>query len=84
MQKYAYVIHDNYIIMNIYVYFLGIVFGNYDPQWKLQRHTSMIVLRSLGYGKNVIQEKICIEANELCQSLEQKPETNIDIYDEIR
>ena len=63
---------------------IGIVFGDYGPQWKLQRHTSMTVLRSLGYGKNIIQQKISHEAKELCQSLESKLECNVDISDEIR
>ena len=46
----------------------GVVFGDYDEQQKLQRHASMVVLRSLGYGKKSIENKILEEADHLVAS----------------
>ena len=46
----------------------GIVFSDYDEQLKLQRNTSMVVLRSLGYGKKSIESKIIEEADHLVEA----------------
>ncbi len=43
----------------------GIVFNDYDEQLRLQRNVSMVVLRSLGYGKKSTQNKIIEEADHL-------------------
>ena len=40
----------------------GVAFSDFDEQLKLQRNTSMVVLRSLGYGKKSIENKIIEEA----------------------
>ena len=46
----------------------GVAFGDYEEQQKLQRNTSMVVLRSLGYGKKSIENKILEEADHLVAS----------------
>ena len=47
---------------------LGVVFSDYDEQLKLQRNTSMVVLRSLGYGRKSTENKIIEEAEHLSES----------------
>lgn len=47
----------------------GIVFSDYDEQLKLQRNASMVVLRSLGYGKKSIENKIIEEAEHLTSAI---------------
>ena len=42
--------------------YVGIVFSDYHEQLKLQRNASMVVLRSLGYGKKSVENKIIEEA----------------------
>ena len=48
----------------------GVVFGDYEEQQKLQRNTSMVVLRSLGYGKKSIENKILEEVDHLVASFQ--------------
>ena len=48
-----------------HILFLGVVFSDYDDQLKLQRNISMVALRSLGYGKKSIENKIIEEAEHL-------------------
>ena len=62
----------------------GIVFGDYDEQWKLQRHTSMMILRNLGYGRNRLQEIITEETEELCKLISNKEGKVFDICDMIK
>ena len=57
----------------------GIVFGDYNEQWKLQRNISMVILRNLGYGKNRLQEIITEEAEELCNTITRKEGEILDI-----
>ena len=53
------------MILRLYYIFLGIVFSDYHEQLKLQRNTSMVALRSLGYGKKSTENKITEEAEYL-------------------
>ena len=46
----------------------GILFGDYDEQLKLQKNISMVVLRSLGYGKKSVENKILDEADHLVEA----------------
>ena len=46
----------------------GIVFNYYDGKLKLQRNTSMVMLRSLGYGKKSIESNIVEEADHLIEA----------------
>ena len=50
--------------------YIGIAFSDYDDQLKLQRSISMVVLRSLGYGKKSIENKIMEEAEHLISAFE--------------
>ena len=45
--------------------FTGIADHTYSPEWKAQRHMSMTLLRSIGYGQSTTEEKILQE----CQVL---------------
>ena len=56
--------NSNQIIWNDY-FRTGIVFNEFDDQFKVQRNLSMVVLRSLGYGKKSIEHKICQETQHL-------------------
>ena len=60
-----YAVSNTFIIFEMYFFPTGIVFSDYDEQLKLQRNISMVALRSLGYGKKSIENKIIEEARHL-------------------
>ena len=49
--------------------YTGVVFSDYDDELKTQRNLSMVVLRSLGYGKKSVENKIIEETEHLISAI---------------
>ena len=61
------------ISSKLVVYLSGIAFSDYDEQFKLQRHKSMVILRILGYGKKSIENKIVEEIRHVVSAFKVTP-----------
>jgi len=48
---------------------LGMTYSSYSPEWKKQRHLSIAIMRSLGWGKNGVEEQIQDECGLLIENL---------------
>ena len=50
-------------------YFLGILDASYSDEWKRQRTTAISILRTLGWGKSSIENKIIRESEAVLDEL---------------
>ena len=55
---------------------IGIIWGDYCEEWKRQRNISLTILRSLGFGRKGIENKIFEETQHLINAIEVKYETH--------
>ncbi len=61
--------------------YIGIIHSTFSEEWKKQRNVALQILRSLGYGKHSIENKICEEAQALCNVLQKQTGQNTDPED---
>lgn len=54
----------------LFVLFAGIIWGDYELEWKRQRSVSLRILKDLGFGRRGIESKICEEAQHLIKAIE--------------
>ena len=52
-----------------YFIFSGIVESDYSDEWKRQRHAAITILRTLGWGKSSIENKIVRESEAVTEEL---------------
>ncbi|CAO4377711.1 unnamed protein product [Caenorhabditis nigoni] len=58
----------------------GIVFSNADT-WRVQRRTSLKILRDFGLGRNLMEEQVTRSVHEMLQQLESiKDKTDVDMF----